>query len=113
LSSIDPIEVNEVSDPEIEDFLALEDLDCQKFDPAQPYDFVNNLPPCLEGKDGFTGIRLGQGKITGKLIQPGLTVCSINISFLLYNVRFVYIGLNDITLIFPSFKLRLKHSQLK
>jgi hypothetical protein len=61
LSSIDLIEINEVSDPEIENFLAEEDPDCQKSNPAQLYDFVNNLPPCLEGKYGFTGIKLGQG----------------------------------------------------
>jgi hypothetical protein len=67
LSSIDPIEVNEVSDPEIEDFLAEEDPDCQRSDPAQLYDFVNNLPPCLKGKDGFTGIRIGQGHVTGSV----------------------------------------------
>jgi hypothetical protein len=67
LSSIGPIEVNEVSDSEIEDFLALEDPDCQRFDPTEPYDFVTNLPPCLKGKEGFSGIGLGQGKITGKV----------------------------------------------
>jgi hypothetical protein len=43
LSSIGSIEVNEVSDSEIEEFLTLEDPDCHKYDPSQPYDFVNNL----------------------------------------------------------------------
>jgi hypothetical protein len=47
LSSIDPIKINEDRDPEIEYFLAEEDPDCHKSDPIQPYDFVNNLPPCL------------------------------------------------------------------
>jgi hypothetical protein len=67
LSSIDPIEVNEVSDSEIEDFLALEDPDCQIFGPTEPYDSMMNLPPCLKGKEVFSGIGLGQGKITGKV----------------------------------------------
>jgi hypothetical protein len=64
---IDPIEVNEASDPEIEEFLAEEDLDCQRFDPAHLYDFVNNIPPCLEGKDGFTSIRFCQGHVKGSI----------------------------------------------
>jgi hypothetical protein len=72
LSSIDPIEVNEVSDSEIEDFLTLEDPDCHKSDPAQPYDFVNNLPPCLKDKGEFTGIRIGQGHVTGSIDTTSL-----------------------------------------
>jgi hypothetical protein len=55
---ISPIKVNEVSNSEIEDFLALEDSDYQRFDPAEPYDFVTNLPPCLRGKEGFSRIGL-------------------------------------------------------
>jgi hypothetical protein len=61
LSSIDTIEINEESDPKIEDFLAEEDPDCHKSDPNQPYDYVNNLPLCLKDSKGFTGIKLGQG----------------------------------------------------
>jgi hypothetical protein len=67
LSLIDLIEVNEVSDPEIEIFLTEEDPYCHKSDPNQPYNFVNNLPPCLKDKGEFTGIRLGQGHITGSI----------------------------------------------
>jgi hypothetical protein len=67
LISIDPIEINEVSNPEIENFLAEEDPDCQNSNPAQLYDFVNNVPPCLEAKYGFTGINIGQGNITGSI----------------------------------------------
>jgi hypothetical protein len=67
LRSIDPIEVNEVLDPEIENFVTEEDLDCHKLDPNHPYDFVNNLPPCLKDKGKFTGIRLGQGNVTGSI----------------------------------------------
>jgi hypothetical protein len=62
---INPIEVNEVSDPKIEYFLVEEDLDRQRSDPAQLYDFFNNIPPCLKGNNGFTGIRIGQGHVTG------------------------------------------------
>jgi hypothetical protein len=47
--------------------MAEEDPDCQRFDPAHLYDFVNNLPSCLKSKDGFTGIRLGQGHTTGSI----------------------------------------------
>jgi hypothetical protein len=67
LSLINTIEINEDSDPEIEDFLAEEDPDCHKSDPNQPYDYVNNLPPCLKDSKGFTGIKLGQGPTTGSV----------------------------------------------
>jgi hypothetical protein len=67
LSSIEPIEVNEVSDPEIENFLVEEDPDCHKMDPNQPYDFANNIPPCLKDKGEFTGIRIGLGNTTGSI----------------------------------------------
>jgi len=67
LSSIGLIEVNEVSDSEMEDFLDLEDPDCQGFVPTKPYDFVMNFPPCLRGEEGFSSIGLGQGQIIGKI----------------------------------------------
>jgi hypothetical protein len=67
VSSIDSIEIHEDSDSEIERFLAEEDPDCPKPDPNQPFDYVNNLPPCLEGSKGFTGINLGQGPTTGSV----------------------------------------------
>jgi hypothetical protein len=51
LSSVDPIEVNEVSDPKIEYFLAEEDPDRQRSDHDQMDDFVNNIPPSLKGND--------------------------------------------------------------
>jgi hypothetical protein len=63
---IGSIEVNEVSDSEIEDFLALQDPDCQGFGPVEPYDFVTNLPPCLKDEKGFYGIGFGQGKMASK-----------------------------------------------
>jgi hypothetical protein len=58
---IGPIEIEEYSDPKIEEFLILEDPDLhgyKKKDIAstKPYDFVMNLPPCLKGKEGFPGI---------------------------------------------------------
>jgi hypothetical protein len=65
LSSIGLIEIDEYSDPKIEDFLILEDPYLQGYskkviDSTKPYDFVTNLPPCLKGKEGFPGIRPNQ-----------------------------------------------------
>jgi hypothetical protein len=66
------IEVDEVSDSEIKDFLSLEDLDCQGYRkkviiPTEPYHFVTNFPSCLKGEEGLSGIRNDQGKIAGKV----------------------------------------------
>jgi hypothetical protein len=66
LSSINLIDLNEVLDSEIEDFLALEDPDCLRFDLAKPYEFVTNMPPCLRDKEGISGIGFAQGKIAGE-----------------------------------------------
>jgi hypothetical protein len=75
LSSIDPIEIDEGSDPEIEDFLVREDPEIQGsrrevIIHTEPYDFVTNLPPCLKGKEGFSGIRQDLKKTTGKTEAP-------------------------------------------
>jgi hypothetical protein len=75
LSSIDPIEINEGSDPEIEDFLVREDPELQGSSrevivPTEPYDFVTNFPPCLKGKEGFSGIRQDLKKTTDKTDAP-------------------------------------------
>ena len=67
LSSINPIKVNEVSDSKIKDFLTLEDPYCHKYDPAQPYEFDNNFPPCIKDKGDFTSISLGQGHVTSNV----------------------------------------------
>jgi hypothetical protein len=72
LSLIGPIEVDEVSDLEVEYFIVLEDLDCQGYRkkvivPTEPYDFVTNFPPCLKGKEGFSGIKHNHRKIEGKV----------------------------------------------
>jgi hypothetical protein len=72
LSSTDLIKINEVSDLEIENFLAEEDPDCHKLDPNQPYDFVNNLPQCLKDKGEFIGIRLGPRNVTGSIDATSL-----------------------------------------
>jgi hypothetical protein len=69
---IDLIKVNEVSYTEIVFFLAEEDPDCHKSDPNQPYEFVNNLPPCLKDNGEFNGIRLGQGHVTGGIDTTSL-----------------------------------------
>jgi hypothetical protein len=113
LSSIDLIEVNEVSDSEIEDFLALEDPDCQGFVPTEPYDFVTNLPPCLKGEEGFSSIGLGQGKITGK-VDTTMFDCTLHrkvVPPIQCDVCFHWIERYYMT--YPFFRLRLKHSQLK
>jgi hypothetical protein len=69
LSSINMIEINEDSNPEIEDFLTEEDPYCHKSDPNNPYDYVNNIPLCLKDNKGFTSI---------KFIQ-GLPTCSVDV----------------------------------
>jgi len=58
---VSSIEIHEDSDSEIERFLAQEALLCCK--PYQPFNYVNNLPPCLKDSKGFTGINLGQRPI--------------------------------------------------
>jgi hypothetical protein len=75
LSSIDPIEIDEGSDHEIEDFLAREDPEIQGsrrevIIHTEPYDFVTNLPPCLKGKEGFSGIGQDLKQTTGKTEAP-------------------------------------------
>jgi hypothetical protein len=55
---ISMIEVNKISDSEIDKFLAEEDL--VSFDPYpdRPYNFVDNLPPCLKDNLEFPGVQL-------------------------------------------------------
>jgi hypothetical protein len=50
--------VSEDSDSEIEKFLAEEDPMSYGFYPDRPYDYVNNLPPCLKDDPEFPGIQL-------------------------------------------------------
>jgi hypothetical protein len=52
------IEVHESSDSEIDRFLAAEDL--HSFEPHldRPYNFVDNLPPCLKNNPEFPGVKL-------------------------------------------------------
>ena len=52
------IEVSEDSDSEIEKFLAKEDLVSFGLYLDRPYDYVNNLPPCLKDNPEFPGIHL-------------------------------------------------------
>jgi hypothetical protein len=75
LSSIDPIEIDEGSDREIEDFLAWEDPKIQGsrrevIIHTEPYDFVTNLPPCLKGKEGFSGIGQDLEQTTSNIEAP-------------------------------------------
>jgi hypothetical protein len=116
LSSIDPIEVNEVSDPEIENFLAEEDPDCHKSDPNQPYDFVNNLPPCLKDKGEFTGIRLGPGNVTGSIDATSLDctlhqqiVSPVHCEVCLHWIERYYI---DIPILQAQIKTLTNHNEL-
>jgi hypothetical protein len=53
------IEVHESSNSEIDRFLAAEDL--HSFEPHldRPYNFVDNLPPCLKNNPEFPGVKLG------------------------------------------------------
>jgi hypothetical protein len=82
LSSIDPIEINEGSDPEIEYFLVREDPEFQAsrskvIVPTEPYDSVTNFPPYLKGKEGFSGIRQNL-KQTSSDIDPHLVDFSLH-----------------------------------
>jgi hypothetical protein len=56
--TINTIEVSEDSDSEIEKFLAEEDPVSFGLYPDRPYDYVNNLPPCLKDNPEFPGIQL-------------------------------------------------------
>jgi hypothetical protein len=74
-SSIDPIKIDEGSDLEIEDYLVREDPELQYSrreitGPTEPYDFVSNFPPCLKGKEGFSGIRHNLKKTTDNTDAP-------------------------------------------
>jgi hypothetical protein len=80
--SIRLIEVDEVSDSQIEYFIALEDLDFQGYKkkfivPTEPYDFVMNFPPCLKGEEGFSSIGLNQGKIVDK-VDTSMLDCTLH-----------------------------------
>jgi hypothetical protein len=73
VSVIESIEIHEDSYFEIERFFAEEDSNCSKPDPNKPFDYVNNLPPCLKDSNGFTGINLGQ-----RLIMDNVDVLAPN-----------------------------------
>jgi len=73
--SIDPINIDEDSDLEIEDFLVREDPELHDFrreitGPTEPYDFVSNFPPCLKVKEGFSDIRHNLKKTIDKTDAP-------------------------------------------
>jgi hypothetical protein len=113
LSSIGPIEIDEGSDPEIEYFLVREDPELQGskrevIGPTEPYDFVTNFPPCLKGKEGFSGIMHDQKKTTGKTDTPCLTMHFIDLPSLLYNVMFVSIGSSRYYIDIPLLQSRIK-----
>jgi hypothetical protein len=61
VSSIDSIKIHEDSDSEFEIFLSQEDPNCSKSD--QPFDYINNLPPCLKYNKKFTSIKFSQRPI--------------------------------------------------
>jgi hypothetical protein len=76
LSSIDPIEIDDrCSNREIEDFLAREDPENQCYrreviTHVKQYEFVTNFPPCLKGKEGFSGIEHDLEQTIGKNEAP-------------------------------------------
>jgi hypothetical protein len=53
------IEIHESSDSKIDRFLTEEDPLSSQPLLDQPYNFVDNLPPCLKHIEGFPGIKLG------------------------------------------------------
>jgi hypothetical protein len=56
--TISMIEVSEGSDSEIDKFLAEEDPVSFGLYPDRPYNYVDNLPPCLKDNPEFPGIQL-------------------------------------------------------
>jgi hypothetical protein len=58
VDTISMIEVSEGSDLEIDKFLAEEDPVSFGLYPDRPYDYVNNLPPCLKDNLELPGIHL-------------------------------------------------------
>ena len=58
VDKINMIEVSEYSDSEIDKFLAEEDPVSFGLYPDRPYNYVDNLPPCLKDKPEFLGIQL-------------------------------------------------------
>jgi len=75
MSSFDPIEINDGKDPEIEDFLVQEDPELQGFkrevtSPTEPYEFMTNFPPCLQGKEGFSSIKHDLKQTTYNIDAP-------------------------------------------
>jgi hypothetical protein len=56
--TINMIEVSEGLDSEIDKFLAEEDPVSFGLYLDRPYDYVNNLPPCLKNNPEFPGIQL-------------------------------------------------------
>jgi hypothetical protein len=61
---------------EIEKFLAEEDPVSYGLYPDTPYDYVNNLPPCLKDNPKFLGIRLCDKPIFHVDDSPTLNVVS-------------------------------------
>jgi hypothetical protein len=57
------IEIHESSDSEIDRFLTEEDPLLFQPHLDQPYNFMENLPPCLKHSEGFLGIKLGNKSI--------------------------------------------------
>jgi len=72
------IEVSEVSDSKIKKFLAEEDHVSYGLFPDTPYDYVNNLPPCLKGNPEFSGIRICDKPTFRVDASPILNVVSVN-----------------------------------
>jgi hypothetical protein len=58
VSSISTIKVHESSDYEIDRFLTTEDLHSFKPHLERPYNFVDNLPPCLKKNPKFPSVKL-------------------------------------------------------
>jgi hypothetical protein len=110
------IEINEESDPKIEDFLVEEDPNCHNSDPNQPYDYVNNLPPCLKDSKGFTSIKLGQGSAIGSVdvLTPNYTLHqqiapSVHCEVFLHWIERYYI---DIPILQARIKALTNHNEL-
>jgi hypothetical protein len=68
--------VSEDSDSEIERFLANEYPYSKGLCDKPPYDFVKNLPPCLQDNPNFPGIELPSGTL-GDSSKPSATQSAV------------------------------------
>jgi hypothetical protein len=112
-SSIKMIEIHESSDSEIDRFLAEEDPLSSQPPLDQPYNFVDNLPPCLKHMKGFL-VSKWAISLQSMLKIPRFTIVIIPKGpSHSRSVKFAYPGLIDTTPTYPSYSHGLKLSLIR